>query len=672
MFLLTLARTALGPAWNGRAVHTGGALAYKGFVDPPLVDLAARRIGWGRRPSGERAVRLAARDGVPFLLLEDGFIRSVERDDAPLSVVADDRGIYYDCRHPSRLEHLVAQPLEECEERRARALVQAWREERVSKYNHARDHSGWLPGRYVLVCDQTLGDQSVRHGGADAESFRRMLDAALEENPGCKVVLKIHPDVLLRRKRGYLDAAAAAGHPRIHVIAEDCHAASLIAGAEAVYAVTSQMGFEALIWGRRVRCFGMPFYAGWGLTADDCRPPARRAPARLEQLVHAALVRYPRYADPETGERCEVERVLAHVGLQRRMRGRFPPLVHALGFSRWKRPIVKRFLAGSAVVFVRHERQVPAGAAVALWGRDRSGACPQAAQEIAIEDGFLRSVGLGADFTQPLSWVQDDMGLHYDAAGASRLERILAEEHFSEALLARAAGLRAAILAAGITKYNLAAPEGGRPWRRPDAKGRVILVPGQVEDDAALRHGAPGVRRNADLLRAVRAMHPDGYIVYKPHPDVAAGLRAPGPGERDAASWCDEIAPEVPIGTIFDQVDEVHTMTSLAGFEALLRGRPVTCHGLPFYAGWGLTADMIAAPRRSRRLGLDELVAGALILYPSYVSRVTGRFTTPERALEELIAWRSAGGGRPSLGRRLLRPALAHARRLHRCLIHGG
>lgn len=599
------------------------------------------------------------------MLLEDGFLRSVERDGVPLSLVVDDVGIYYDCRCPSRLESLVLEPLDQAETSRAQALVHAWRRARVSKYNHARDYAGILPERYVLVCDQTFGDLSVQHGGADAASFRRMLEAALSENPGCAVLVKTHPDVVMGRKRGYLDWDIGRIDPRIRVIAEDCHAASLLETAEAVYTVTSQMGFEGLLWGRKVRCFGMPFYAGWGLTIDDREAPPRRRPVGLEQLVHAALVRYPRYVDPETGERCEVERALAHVAFQRRMRSRFPPRVHAVGFSRWKRPIVKRFLAGSEVSFARTARHVPEGATVVVWGRAAPGPLPRAARPLYLEDGFLRSVGLGADLIQPLSWVCDDEGLYYDAARPSRLERILAEEVFSETLLARARRLRALVLACGITKYNLAADTGLNPWRRPEGARHVILVPGQVEDDASLRHGAPGIKRNGELLRSVREMNPHAHIVYKPHPDVVAGLRRRGREERSVASWCDEIVLHEPISRMFEQADEVHTLTSLAGFEALLRGKPVTCHGLPFYAGWGLTTDMVSTPRRNRRLTLDEVVAGALILYPSYVSRVTGQFTTPERAVEELIAWRAEGGS-PSAARRLLRPVLSFGKRLHR------
>ncbi|TWG99906.1 capsular polysaccharide export protein [Mesorhizobium sp. J18] len=624
---------------------------------------ATAAAGWGTKPSGDRARTMAAKAGVPYLLLEDGFLRSVKRNDPPLSLVVDDIGIYYDASRPSRLEKLIADPLDAEQAIRARALIESWRKARVSKYNHARECEDRLLhrlARYVLVCDQTFGDASIGYGQADKSSFTRMLDAAIAENPDCAVVIKTHPDAFARKKRGYFDHSVLGKNPRIVLVAEDCHPVGLIEGAEAVYTVTSQMGFEALIWGRKVRCFGMPFYAGWGLTGDELPAPARRGKADLEQLVHAALVAYPRYVDPETGGRCEVERFLAHLALQRQMRERFARKVHAVGFSLWKRPILRRFLAGSDIRFTRHPSNLPASATVAVWGSGKPQGLPADSTVLRIEDGFLRSVGLGADLTHPLSWVSDDLGIYYNSRSPSRLDRILQETDFDAGLVARARRLRLRISEAGITKYNI----GTVPWKRPDTRRQVILVPGQVEDDASLRLGTLGPRTNIDLVRAVRVAEPDAYLVYKPHPDVAAGLRTAGRDEGEVASWCDEIVVGPSMAHLLEQVDAVHTLTSLTGFEALMRGRNVVCYGQPFYAGWGLTRDMYPIGHRRRRLSLDELVAGSLILYPAYVSRVTGRFTTPERAVEELIAWRAAGGGGLPLWRRTLRPLFSLSKKL--------
>lgn len=627
--------------------------------------------GWGRRPSSLPARRYAAEQGLPYIALEDGFLRSVGlgRDDPPLSLVWDDQGIYYDAGAPSRLESLIPRPLSATETARTEALLAAWREGRVSKYNHLPEHAGELPQRYVLLADQTFGDAAIAYGLADAESFPRMLQAALQENPQCTVLVKIHPDVFAGHKRGHFDVAALAGHPRIQVLAEDVHPVGLIEQAEAVYAVTSQMGFEALLWGKPVRVFGMPFYAGWGLTADELPAPARRqalGPAGLLQLLHAALVEYPRYRDPETGQPCPAETVLAHLALQRRMRSRFPPVVYALGFSWYKRPILRAFLQGSAVRFVRRTEQVPAGGLLAVWGRRPVVTHDAPIRLLRLEDGFLRSVGLGADLIRPLSWVLDRQGIYYDAGGPSDLEQLAAGQAFSVELLARAAALRARIVAEGLTKYNVGA--GG--WTRPAGAGRVILVPGQVESDAAIRYGTTTIRSNLGLLQAVRQANPAAYVLYKPHPDVQSGLRAAGQNEDEAGRCCDELVRDVPMQALLEQVDEVHVLTSLAGFEALLRGKRVATYGQPFYAGWGLTEDFglseAVRQRRARCLALDELVAAVLILYPTYVSRRSGRFTTPERALDELLAWRqeaAAAGPWQRLGRRLLRGLLRGWRR---------
>jgi len=312
-----------------------------------------------------------------------------------------------------------------------------------------------------------------------------------------------------------------------------------------------------------------------------------------------------------------------------------PRQLYAYGFSWRKRPILRRFLPESQIQFIRRGSALPAGATLLLWGSGPAPAgAPQSAQLVRLEDGFLRSVGLGADLVRPLSWVVDQSGIYFDASRPSDLERLLSYVLLPAELVERAGRLREAIVGRGLTKYNVGAGE----WRRP-AAARVILVPGQVETDASIRLGAPGLCTNLGLLRAVREANPDAFVLYKPHPDVVAGLRARGRGERDARAWCDAELTDVSMAALLPQVDEVHTLTSLAGFEALLRGRKVVCYGQPFYAGWGLTEDRLPPPRRTRRLSVDELVAVALLLYPRYVGRHSGQLTTPEQALHELSGW---------------------------------
>lgn len=263
---------------------------------------------------------------------------------------------------------------------------------------------------------------------------------------------------------------------------------------------------------------------------------------------------------------------------------------------------------------------------------------------VRIEDGFLRSAGLGVHQARAASLVLDGSGIHYDPSTESDLERLLATAEFDAALLARAARLRAAITAAGVTKYNLTGDV--RLPALPPGR-RVILVPGQVEDDAAICRGGSRLRTNLDLLRAVRADNPGAVILFKPHPDVEAGMRRGAVPAAAAAALADHVLRDVPIGPLYALAQEVHCLSSLSGFEALLRGLRVVTWGRPFYAGWGLTEDRDPPPRRGRVLSLDALVAGALILHLRCIDPVTGLPCPPELLVERLAERRLAPPGRP-------------------------
>jgi capsular polysaccharide export protein len=325
-----------------------------------------------------------------------------------------------------------------------------------------------------------------------------------------------------------------------------------------------------------------------------------------------------------------------------------------IGIARWKRRQVGALLAHEAgMPFFTHdiaraiERARAEGGAIIAW----AAACPDGlAAEIRrqgvelrlLEDGFVRSRGLGARFLPGASYCLDPLGAHYDPRQPSTLELTLARGGFSPELLARAAALRAEIVRRGVSKYNLAA-EGALPDIPRDR--RVVLVPGQVEDDASVRLGGGKIRSNLDLLRAVRAAEPEAFILYKPHPDLEAGFRRGRLRAADLAGLADAVVGRLPLPVLLPRIDALHTLTSLSGFEALLRGVAVTCWGQPFYAGWGLTEDRapFAPGRRGVARTLDEVVAAALILYPRYVDPVTLLPCPPEVMLDRLddpSAWR--------------------------------
>ena len=320
----------------------------------------------------------------------------------------------------------------------------------------------------------------------------------------------------------------------------------------------------------------------------------------------------------------------------------------ACGMAWWKRKRIAQFLAadGHDLLFTDDARQAVAAAgdgAIAVWpSRMPEGLEALAGDRLVrIEDGFIRSIGLGADLHPPLSVVVDRSGIYYDPSRPSDLETILEETDFTPQLLARAEALIDTIVLRGISKYSSEAPVLIRA--RPPK--RTILVPGQVEDDLSVRRGGGGVSGNLDLLRRVRAAEPEAYILFKPHPDVDAGHRLGQVPDAEARLHADEIVRGESMPSLLARIDGVHVLTSLTGFEALLRGLDVTVHGQPFFAGWGLTRDLTPPiARRTRNLSLTELVAGTLILYPRYLDPISERPCPPETLLQ-----RFAEGWKPKL-----------------------
>ncbi len=278
------------------------------------------------------------------------------------------------------------------------------------------------------------------------------------------------------------------------------------------------------------------------------------------------------------------------------------------------------------------------------------------AQLVEVEDGFIRSSGLGAECVPPLSIVVDRSGIYFDPGRPSDLESLLEQGGFVPGLIERARRLRERIVRLGVSKYGAGT---ARLARRADGR-RYLLVAGQVEDDRSVLLGGGVVRTNLELLTLARKQASDAYIIYKPHPDVVAGHRRGAIPDELCLAIADEIAGDAPIGALIDFADEVHVNTSLAGFEALLRGKTVTTYGVPFYAGWGLTRDLGAVPaRRTARRTLDELVAAALLLYPRYFDPRSGLPCPAEIVISRISEGGSSLRQSPVVGLRRLQGRLA-------------
>jgi capsular polysaccharide export protein len=462
-----------------------------------------------------------------------------------------------------------------------------------------------------------------------------------------------HPAVASGLKQGCLTAEALAG---VRVLDQPCRVADILRRVDAVYTVSSLTGFEALIHGLPVRCFGMPFYAGWGVTRDELTSARRTRRRSVEELFAAAYILCSRYVDPLRGVATSLEDTIERLVLFRDRADRHAGYTACLGYAPWKHGSARTLLyspRGETGFHSRAPAAIRAAKArdgrVVFWAARETPALAAeltaaAVPVLRMEDGFVRSRGLGSDFHRAASVVLDDLGVYYDATRPSRLEGILETTAFDQTTLARAADLRRRLVAAGLSKYNLWTPGLTAPdWPADRAK---LLVVGQVENDKSILKGCESVRTNLGLLQAARADHPEAFLIFKPHPDVEAGNRPGAVDARALGDLADAVVRDLDIDACIAGVDGLATMTSLAGFETLLRGKPVWTYGRPFFAGWGLTRDALDFPRRSRRLTLDQLIAGALIAYPIYIHPPTGLPCTPEELVGFLEQDRQAAPDR--------------------------
>jgi capsular polysaccharide export protein len=236
-----------------------------------------------------------------------------------------------------------------------------------------------------------------------------------------------------------------------------------------------------------------------------------------------------------------------------------------------------------------------------------------------LEDGFLRSVGLGKAGTLPLSIVTDDLGLSVNAGRASRLERLIAEAGQADA--ERGGLIRDAVVRNRLSKYNHLPHKS--PSLEKTLKRRLLLIDqvvGDVSIGGALGSSASFERMLDDALSS------GAQCVVRTHPDVLAGYRKGYMTEAAARRTGVIVSAEpVSVASVLDVVDEVWTVSSQFGFDALIRGIPVRCYAAPFYAGWGLTDDRMdrkgktaIAQRRQVARHVDHLAAAAFSLYPMY------------------------------------------------------
>jgi capsular polysaccharide export protein len=405
------------------------------------------------------------------------------------------------------------------------------------------------------------------------------------------------------------------------------HAAAIWVGAD------HELALVGALAGKPLKLFGNGRFSALG--------EGTPAPEILHRILTEELTGRTAYTNPFTGRPMDALATIAMLAEWRRLIDRNRHISAVYGIARWKRATVDALLWAGAgrPPYARKAKALAHGDTALVWKSRAPAHLPGQleSQGVAvgeIEDGFIRSTGLGANCVPPLSIVVDHLGIYFDPSQPSDLEDIIQNAEISPELAERAVALRKYLVQAGVSKYGRAE----KRLERPAGLRRTVLVTGQVEDDRSVMSGGGGCT-NLSLLQRARSLEPDAYLIYKPHPDVEAGHRKGRVAESDIFASADRIEREAPIAALLDSVDAIHVITSLAGFEGLMRGKEVTTHGVPFFAGWGLTRDLGPVPaRRTKGRSLDELVAAALILYPRYLDPVTRLPCPPEVLIDRMAS----------------------------------
>ncbi|MEG3086009.1 capsular polysaccharide export protein, LipB/KpsS family [Sphingomonas sp. PB4P5] len=305
----------------------------------------------------------------------------------------------------------------------------------------------------------------------------------------------------------------AAGPIGAHHLVGDYDAWSLIARAERIIAAPDdELALLAAASERHVHD------AATGLSVD-----LQEARHRFVQAVDAF-----NYVDPFDGREIDVVGWISILARWRVEIDSNRSIASVAGIRRWKSHTLRQLLWSdqSPTLGSSKVAGTPIGKSIALWpSRAPRGLLQHAADASVditrIEDGFIRSLGLGTLLVPPCSIVVDRLGIYYDPSQSSDLEQILSDTVFSPALLRRADALIRALVQGGVTKYAA----GAAAAIALPAASRRILVPGQVEDDQSVRLGAAGVVGNLDLLRrARREQHHRGLSLSRASIPAQAGF----------------------------------------------------------------------------------------------------------------------------------------------------
>ncbi len=183
--------------------------------------------------------------------------------------------------------------------------------------------------KVVILDEEKQNRFKLKKVMASEKTFFEMISAAKKNHPGAAFFLLEPKTVRSDKKKGYLRKVAEANG--VQVLQNDVSSISILSQADVVYTVASQLGLDAIFLGKKIYCFGMPFYAGWGLTKDSIKLDRRNVKRSREEIFAAFCLFMTRYRHPITSEPSSFREILRFIILQRPLnfeRNRYIACIH--------------------------------------------------------------------------------------------------------------------------------------------------------------------------------------------------------------------------------------------------------------------------------------------------------------------------------------------------------
>ena len=231
-----------------------------------------------------------------------------------IGFIIDDLGYYYDSRQPSRIEKTLNDPNFKLTDEQlilSKKLINKIIDNKLTKYSKytelGANNNLELIENSILVIEQKNGDASLHFAGVQEGDFSEMLKDACLNNSNNTVYLKRHPDNILGEKSFEINTE---DFHNLVILPDNVSVISVLDKCHTVYTLSSQVGFEALLRGKSVKTYGLPFYSGWGVT-DDMKTCSRRTQKRsIEEIFYVICIMYSVYVNSIDGSIIDMEESL--------------------------------------------------------------------------------------------------------------------------------------------------------------------------------------------------------------------------------------------------------------------------------------------------------------------------------------------------------------------------